>query len=183
MALANNTNLSLALLLVLGTSMAMFTIPGEADDRLKETKMSVYFHDYSSGGPDSTVRAVVGFPGKPWNLAQFGTLFVSDDPITEGPDSESAPVGRGRGIFITASLDGLNTYVSLSIDFTNEAYNGSTIQIQGNSDQFKAVREYGVVSGTGKFRFANGYVTFEDSSFDRSTSHAIIRCNISILHY
>ncbi|KAK8524857.1 hypothetical protein V6N13_015855 [Hibiscus sabdariffa] len=180
MALANNTNLSLALFLVLGTSMVVFTIP---DDQLKETRMSVYFHDYSSGGPDSTVRAVVGFPGKSWNLAQFGTLFVSDDPITEGPDSESTPVGRGRGIFITASLDGLNTYVSFSIVFTNKAYNGSTIQIQGNGDQFTAVREYGVVSGTGKFRYANGYVTFENSSFDRSTSYAIIRCNISIRHY
>ncbi|XP_039033637.1 dirigent protein 1-like [Hibiscus syriacus] len=163
--------------------MVLFTVQGKAGDQLKETNMSVYFHDYSSDGPNSTVRAVVGFPGKPWSLTQFGTLFVSDDPITEGPDSGSAPVGRGRGIFVTASLDGVSTYVSLSIVFTNEAYNGSTIQIQGTSDQFTTVREYGVVSGTGKFRYAQGYVIFENSSFDRSTLYAIIRCNISIYHY
>ncbi|XP_040959151.1 pentatricopeptide repeat-containing protein At1g52620 [Gossypium hirsutum] len=142
-------NTKVVVLLVLGTSMVVFTIPaGKADDGLKQTIMSVYLHDHSSGSPDSTVRAVVGFPGKLWNLTKFGTLFVSDDPVTEGPDPESAPVGRGQGIFVTRSLDGVNTHVSLSIVFTNEACNGSTIQVQGNSDQMKAVREYGVVSGT-----------------------------------
>ncbi|KAA3479289.1 dirigent protein 1-like [Gossypium australe] len=121
--------MAVAVLLVLGISMVMFTIPaGKADDGLKQTIMSVYFHDHSSGSPDSTARAVVGFPGKLWNLTQFGTLFVSDDPVTEGPDPESAPVGRGQGIFVTTSLDGVNTHVSLSIVFTNEAYIGSTIQ-------------------------------------------------------
>ncbi|KAK8274349.1 hypothetical protein V6Z11_D10G068500 [Gossypium hirsutum] len=177
-------NTKVVVLLVLGTSMVVFTIPaGKADDGLKQTIMSVYFHDHSSGSPDSTVRAVVGFPGKLWNLTQFGTLFVSDDPVTEGPDPESAPVGRGQGIFVTRSLDGVNTHVSLSIVFTNEACNGSTIQVQGNSDQMKAVREYGVVSGTGKFRYASGYVTFENFSFNSSISYAVIRCNISIRHY
>ncbi|MFQ6644792.1 hypothetical protein Gotur_020374 [Gossypium turneri] len=175
-------NTKVVVLLVLGISMVVFTIPaGKADDGLKQTIMSVYFHDHSSGSPDSTVRAVVGFPGKLWNLTQFGTLFVSDDPVTEGPDPESAPVGRGQGIFVTTSLDGVNTHVSLSIVFTNEACNGSTIQVQGNSDQMKAVREYGVVSGTGKFRYASGYVTFESFSFNSSISYAVIRCNISIL--
>lgn len=111
-AFPNSTKV--VVLLVVAISMVMFTIPaGQADDGLKQTIMSVYFHDHSSSSPNSTVRAVVGFPGKLWNLTQFGTLFVVDDPVTEGPDPKSAPVGRGQGIFVTTSLDGVNTRVSL----------------------------------------------------------------------
>ena len=182
--MATKPNFSMVFLVVSGILMVMLLVPGKADDEvMKETNMTVYFQDYSSGGPNSTDLPVVGFPGKLWTFTQFGTLFVSDDLITEGPDPESGTVGRGQGITVTASLDGLNAYVSLSIVFTNDAYNGSTIQIQGNSNQFKAVREYGVVSGTGKFRYVRGYVTFENYFFDPSTSYGIFRCNVSIRHY
>ncbi|EOY27029.1 Uncharacterized protein TCM_028980 [Theobroma cacao] len=154
------TSFSLVILVILSISMAKFSIPAKADhNEHKETKISVYFHDYASSD-----------------------LFVFDDLIIEGPDPKSASVGRGQGITVTACLDGLNVYVSLLIVFTNEAYNGSTIQIQGNNNQLKVIREYGVVSGTGKFWYAKGYATFENYFFDPSTSYSIIRCNISIRH-
>ncbi|WRX26719.1 Dirigent protein - like 10 [Theobroma cacao] len=152
------TSFSLVILVILSISMAKFSIPAKADhNEHKETKISVYFHDYASSGPNSTTLPV-------------------------GPDPKSASVGRGQGITVTACLDGLNVYVSLLIVFTNEAYNGSTIQIQGNNNQLKVIREYGVVSGTSKFRYAKGYATFENYFFDPSTSYSIIRCNISIRH-
>ncbi|OMO66378.1 Plant disease resistance response protein [Corchorus olitorius] len=151
------------------------------DDELEETyKMSVYVHDYSSGGPNSTDIAVVGIPGKIWSFTQFGTLFVCDDAITEGPEPNSEPVGRVQGISVTTSLEGIRALVAFSIVFTNKAYNGSTIEVQGNSNQFDSVREYGVASGTGKFLYAQGYVTYETYFFDPWTSYAVSRCNISI---
>ncbi|KAJ8633210.1 hypothetical protein MRB53_026546 [Persea americana] len=41
--------------------------------------------------------------------------------------------------------------------FTNEKYNGSTIEIQGADRFFLKQREVSVVSGTGYFRFAQGF--------------------------
>ncbi|MBA0785577.1 hypothetical protein Gotri_025411 [Gossypium trilobum] len=154
-----------------------------ADDKvvIKETKMTVYLHDYA-GGPNATFLPMVGFPGKLWSLTQFGTLFVSDDLITQGPELTSPMLGRGQGIYMPMSLDGVNAYVSFSLVFTNKAYNGSTIQVQGNSNQLLAVSEYGVVSGTGKFRYATGYITFETLSFDPSTFYSLIRANVSVRH-
>ncbi|TYG78112.1 hypothetical protein ES288_D02G031400v1 [Gossypium darwinii] len=142
-----------------------------ADDKvvIKETKMTVYLHDYA-GGPNAT------------SLPMFGTLFVSDDLITQGPELTSPMLGRGQGIYMPMSLDGVNAYVSFSLVFTNKAYNGSTIQVQGNSNQLFAVSEYGVVSGTGKFRYATGYITFETLSFDPSTFYSLIRANVSVRH-
>ncbi|XVE51984.1 hypothetical protein DITRI_Ditri02bG0083500 [Diplodiscus trichospermus] len=171
-------------IVVLGIAMVMFPVSAKADDELmKETKMTVYFHDYSSGDPNSTDLPVVGFAGKRWSFTDFGTLAVADDQMTEGPEPTSAIVGRGQGISVAISLDGINTYVSLSLVFTSEAYNGSTIQVLGNSNQFKGVREYSVVSGTGKFRYARGYVTVETFSFDNATSYALLRVNVSVHHY
>ncbi|XWS16259.1 hypothetical protein CRYUN_Cryun34aG0069700 [Craigia yunnanensis] len=181
--MATKTNFSLVFLAVSGIVMVMFTVPAKADDEvIKETNMTVYFHDYSSGGPNSTDLPVVGFPGKIWSFLDFGTLAVIDDLITEGPELTSATVGRGQGITVSVSLDGLNAYVSFSFVFTNEAYNGSTIQVLGNSNQLKAVREYSVVSGTGKFRYARGYATFETILFDNSTSYSLVRVNVSVRH-
>ncbi|TYG78116.1 hypothetical protein ES288_D02G031800v1, partial [Gossypium darwinii] len=143
--------------------------------------MTVYLHDYA-GGPYATCLLMVGFPGKLWSFTQFRTLFVSDDLITQGPELTSHVVGRGQGIYMPMSLDGVNAYESFSLVFTNKAYNGSTIQVQGSSNQLLIVSEYNVVSETGKFRYATGYITFETLSFDPSTFYSLVGANISIHH-
>ncbi|XP_004305988.1 PREDICTED: dirigent protein 3-like [Fragaria vesca subsp. vesca] len=149
---------------------------------LKETKMSMYMHDFSAG-PNITDIPVAGIAGKLWVFNQFGTVYVVDDSLTEGPSRNSTVVGRAQGIVVTASLDGRNALVLLSIVFTNKKYNGSTIEIQGNSKQFEPIREVAVVSGTGKFRFARGYATFETYFVDQPTDYAVIRSNITVQHY
>ncbi|XP_020540594.1 dirigent protein 22-like [Jatropha curcas] len=149
---------------------------------LRETKMTIYLQGFSTG-PNATVVAVAGIPGKHLSFTQFGTILVTDDPITETPDINSAQVGRAQGMYATASLDGINSQVSISILFTNTAYCGSILQIQGISKQFDNVRELSVVSGTGRFRYARGYVTFETYFVDKSSVYSVVRCNISVLHY
>lgn len=84
---------------------------------------------------------------------------------------------------MTSALDGSNALVFFSIVFTNKKYNGSTIEIQGNSKQFEPVTEVGVVSGTGKFRFARGYATLETYFVDAPNAYSVIRCNITVQHY
>ncbi|XP_041009167.1 dirigent protein 22-like [Juglans microcarpa x Juglans regia] len=151
---------------------------------LKETKLSLYFQDISAhGAANATVVPVAGVAGKAWTFTQFGTVYVTDNYITETSDPNSAAVGRGQGMYVTAGLDGLNSHVMISLVFTNDEYSGSTIQIQGISKQFEPVREVAVVAGTGKFRFARGYATFETHFLDIPTQYAIIRCNVTVQHY
>ncbi|KAC4480457.1 hypothetical protein FH972_014375 [Carpinus fangiana] len=169
------------LLLVLVAATAIYLVKGTD---LKETKLSLYLQDISAfGAANATAVPVAGIAGKAWRFTQFGTLYVTDDNITETPDRNSARVGQVQGMYVTAGLDGLNSHVWVSIVFTNEEYNGSTIQLQGISKQFEAVREVSVVAGTGKFRFARGYATFETYFVDIPTQYAVIRCNVTVQHY
>ncbi|OMO66331.1 Plant disease resistance response protein [Corchorus olitorius] len=168
--------------------MVMFSIQAKADEyhhQLKETKLFGYFHDYSSGGPNATDFPVVGLPGRLWRYDQFGTLYVFDDPLTEGPEPTSPKLGRFQATTVTVSLDGQNVHTSGSVVFTNEAYNGSTIQILGVTNQFNFIGEYAVTSGTGKFRYASGFVTTETLFFDPtpSISYVLLRLNVTIRHY
>ncbi|KAA8526521.1 hypothetical protein F0562_008276 [Nyssa sinensis] len=166
--------------------------------------MTLYLQDRSTG-PNATVVPITGIPGQLWSSSNFGTVLCSDNPITEGLDEHSAQIGRapvisddpitesidknsaeiarGQGIYVTSSLDGANTLVLLSIVFTNREYNGSTLEIQGRSIQLASVREVSVISGTGKFRFARGYATFETVYLDTSIGYSVIRCNVTALHY
>ncbi|OMO66422.1 Plant disease resistance response protein [Corchorus olitorius] len=166
--------------------MAMFSIPqAKANSEVKETKISAYFHDYFSVQytPNATDFIVVGFPGMNWNYTKFGSLGVFDDPVTEGPEPTSATVGRLQGIYFPSSLDGVYVGNLFSLVFTNKAYNGSTIQIQGTVDQFGGVMEFSVTSGTGKFRYTNGYFTMEPISFYQPTFYSLLRINVTVKHY
>ncbi|XP_059664482.1 dirigent protein 1-like [Cornus florida] len=162
--------------------VTMFIYSSAEVGQLKETNMTLYLQDRSAG-PNATVVPVTGIPGRLWTFSSFGTMFCSDDPITVGFDKTSAQIGRVQGIFVTSALDGSSTHVSVSIVFTNATYNGSTIQIQGASRQFESVREVAVVGGTGIFRYARGYATFETIYLDTLISYAVIRCNVTVLYY
>lgn len=84
---------------------------------------------------------------------------------------------------MTSALDGSNTHVLISIVFTNSKYNGSTLEVQGASRQIDNVREVAVVAGTGKFRYARGYATFETVYLDMSLAYSVIQCNVTVKHY
>jgi hypothetical protein len=86
-------------------------------------------------------------------------------------------------MYVTVGLDGLNSHVMISIVFTNKEYSGSTLEIQGVSKKFEVVREVSVVAGTGKFRFARAYATFETYSYHVATHHAVSRCNVTVQHF
>ncbi|KAL3754462.1 hypothetical protein ACJRO7_001661 [Eucalyptus globulus] len=167
------------LFLLLSLSILMHCNSSQATQPPQTTDMVLYFQDFAAG-PNATLIPVAGIAGKLWTFSQFGTVFVTDDFITETPDPNSPMVGRGQGMYVTSALDGSSTHAMFSIVFTNQAYNGSTLEIQGTAKQFEAVREYSVVGGTGKFRFARGYTTFETISVDMPQAHSIIQCNVTI---
>ncbi|XP_059450794.1 dirigent protein 2-like [Corylus avellana] len=168
------------LFLVLALATAIYSAKAT---NLKETNLSLYFPDIlAPGATSSTVIPVAGVASKAQTFTQFGIVFVTDDFITESADPNPLEVGRAQYMYMTAGLDRLNSHVMISIVFTNKEYSGSTLEIQGVSKQFEVVREVSVVAGTGKFRFARGYATFETYSYHVAT-HAVIRCNVTVQHY
>lgn len=78
-------------------------------------------------------------------------------------------------MYVIVGSKGLDSQVSITIEYTNEEYKGSTIQIQGISKQFMLGTEVSVVGGTRKFRFARGYATFKEEHLDIPNRYIIIR--------
>ncbi|XP_059663893.1 dirigent protein 4-like [Cornus florida] len=185
MALTRATKLCLLLL------MTMFIFSSAEVGQLKETNMTFYLHDWSvelnltadTTNTNVTAIPVTGIPGFPWTFTTFGTMFCADDPITVGFDKTSAQIGQAQGIFVTSALDGSSTHVSASIVFSNATYNGSTIEIQGANRHHQSVNEVAVVGGTGIFRYARGCATFETVYQNKANSYAVIKCNVTVLHY
>ncbi|KAL5573369.1 hypothetical protein UlMin_022966 [Ulmus minor] len=158
--------------------VAIFLHPNEAEN--SETNLVFYMQDLASGDK-ATVVPVTGIAGKTLSFTSFGTIFAIDDPITETQDNKSAPIGRAQGMLLTSALDGSNVHVSISIVFTSDEYNGSTLELQGISKQNERYKEISVVSGTGSFRLARGYATLETIYYDDRTSFSVIRCSISVI--
>ncbi|KAF7823150.1 dirigent protein 23-like [Senna tora] len=171
--------LSFSKLLTITIAMVILCHHGNGE-KLHQTTLVFFMQDVAKG-PNATVSPVIGISGKVWSYNTFGTIFVVDDPITLAPNRNSTPVGRVQGLLTASSLDGSNVSVMVSIVFTNLQYNGSTLEIQGISRQLEDYREVAVVSGTGRFRFARGYATFETLSYDPATTYSLIRLSITLL--
>jgi len=115
-----------------------------------------------------TAMPVAGFSGSSSQAGKFGTVVVISDVLTKRPqfiqsdadaDSDNI-VGRSQGTYVnTNPVTGLDFFVALSIVFQNMEYNGSTLEIHGTDKFTQPQREFAVVGGTGKFRFARGYMT------------------------
>ncbi|XP_047965022.1 dirigent protein 22-like [Salvia hispanica] len=161
--------------------LTIFTYSNAKLRHLKETKLTVYYQNYSSR-PNATVIEIPGPANGTENYFKFGAMFSVDDPITEEFDEGSAIIARGRGLFVTSALDGSSSHVMLSVVFIDGEHKGSSIEIYGN-EQRSMVREVAVVGGTGKFRLARGYVTFENLYFDPVRGHTILQSNMTVLHY
>ncbi|KAF8410741.1 hypothetical protein HHK36_003294 [Tetracentron sinense] len=172
----------LSLLLIL---VAVLVIGSEAiaqGRKLKETNMVFYMHDYETGTNISAIP-VAGNPLKKWFILEFGTIIAIDDAATVAFERNSTEIGRLQGMYVNSAKDGTDLHWLVSLVFTNKAYNGSTLEIQGANREFQKYREVSVVSGTGLFRFARGYATLETVLLDLDNLNAIVRWNLTVLHY
>ncbi|XP_077252028.1 dirigent protein 11-like [Tasmannia lanceolata] len=79
--------------------------------------------------------------------------------------------------------DSTDFHLAFLVVFTNEKYNGSTLEIQGSDRFMLKQREVSVVSGTGVFRFARGYAILETVKLDLGQLNAVIKFNVTVLHY
>ncbi|KAJ8767407.1 hypothetical protein K2173_017451 [Erythroxylum novogranatense] len=148
----------------------------------KHTNLVVYVHDHFTG-PDASAITVAGKKGPNFEILHFGTIAVVDDPVTEGPTLESKEIGRAQGAYINSQLDGKGLYLVFSLVFTEGKFKGSTLEIQGSDIFSTKEREFGVVSGTGFFRFVKGYGLMQTEFMDIPNLRAVIKLSITVKHY
>jgi hypothetical protein len=147
----------------------------------KSTHIKLYWHDVVSG-PSPTAVPVARAAVTNTSKTGFGAVVVIDDPLTEGPDLNSKPLGRAQGTYIGAGKDEVSLLMNMNFVFQAGKYNGSTVAIMGRNAVFNAVREMAVVGGTGVFRMARGYAQARTHTLDLKTGDATVEYNLYIKH-
>lgn len=148
----------------------------------KQTNLVFYVHDHFTG-EHSTAATVAGKSGPTSSILQFGTVATVDDPVTVGPTMDSMLIGRAQGLYINSQLDGKALYMVFSVIFTAGDFRGSTLEIQGSDIFTVKEREFGVVSGTGYFRFVKGYGVMETEFMDLENLRATLKLNVTLKRY
>ncbi|GJN07311.1 hypothetical protein PR202_ga25131 [Eleusine coracana subsp. coracana] len=144
------------------------------------THLHFYFHDTVSGKSPTAVRVVA--PPDASTMPTFGMVNVMDDPLTEGPEPGSGPVGRAQGLYMGSDQARLGFLQAMNLVFTSGEFNGSTLALLGRNCPLDEVRELPVVGGTGAFRFATGYALLRTHWFDLHTGDATVEYNVYVMH-
>ncbi|KAG0527984.1 hypothetical protein BDA96_06G280200 [Sorghum bicolor] len=150
------------MLLVLLTSCC-----SAADKNL--THLHFYFHEIEAGANATIVSAV----SLDKSAAVFGDVKVFDNELREGPDPSSRLIGRAQGLGVNASLDGASILTAIDFVFSGDygEYSGSTLTTRGQFN-LTGPSERAIVGGTGKLRFARGYMTSRVLSF--TNTYAVV---------
>ncbi|KAL8496058.1 hypothetical protein ACS0TY_019966 [Phlomoides rotata] len=113
----------------------------------------------------------------------FGLLDTREDPLTAGPEEESARVGYAQGISAAASLEEISSFDPYTFVFTNKEYNGSTLAVIGSCPILSPSCEAAVIGGSGVFRLARGVATARSYYLNFTSGKASVEINIVALHY
>ncbi|KAF8769192.1 hypothetical protein HU200_006695 [Digitaria exilis] len=146
---------SVALMMLLITCCAVAAAAGD-DHEL--THLHFYFHEVNAGEPNASVVNVASLHK---NGSTFGDVNVFDSALREGPSPASRLIGRAQGIGVHASLDESGGLTATDIVFSDYGeYSGSTLSTTGHFN-VSGPSERSIVGGTGKLRFARGYMISE----------------------
>ncbi|KAI4310643.1 hypothetical protein MLD38_035606 [Melastoma candidum] len=190
MTMRSNTKVSLFTMLVLSSFGSMDCQPFARsllpeDQGLKTEKLTqlhFYFHDTISG-PNITSIKVAEAPTTSSSETFFGSVYMADDPLTEGPDICSKLLGRAEGTFMSASQEEVAFLMVFNYVFLEGEFNGSTLSVLGRNAIFHGVREMPVIGGTGVFRFARGYAQARTYSVNLTSGNAVVEYNVYVFHY
>ncbi|XP_051147276.1 dirigent protein 15-like [Andrographis paniculata] len=156
----------------------------------KMTKIRVYIHDTlrsKSGRPTAVEIARPKNTGKEEGPTPFGSLFALDDPMTDGPDlKKSKIVGDAKGMYLSSSLPEKKEFtlvLYVSLRFREGKFNGSTVNVFSRGTVTERWREMSIVGGTGRFRYARGFVNVTTASFDPVTGDAVLLYDVHVIHH
>ncbi|KAL9321832.1 hypothetical protein ACSQ67_009885 [Phaseolus vulgaris] len=145
----------------------------------KQTHIHFFYHDLRTADNPTIVQIIDTPKNVPYG---FGTTFVVDNPMTEGPELSSKPVGRAQGIFGLASLNDLGAFMLINFAFTQGDYAGSSLSMLGRNPIAELNKEMPIVGGTGVFRFATGYAIANDLQQLSTPEHVVVEYNVTVRH-
>lgn len=154
--------------------------PSPAPER--ETVLHFFLHDTPGGDNPSAVRVTRPAPADT-SVTPFGTVWVVDDPLTEGPDPKSGVVGNSRGMYVSAGREEVMLVAYLDFGFTSGEHEGSSISMVSRNPVTEVEREFAVVGGRGKFRFARGFAKLRCIFFNDTTGDSIVEYTVWLRHF
>ncbi|KAJ4802277.1 Dirigent protein [Rhynchospora pubera] len=145
-----STKATLALCLLFIATLITTSKPDSPKEKL--THLHFYFHEVESG-PNATLVTSITLHRN----TTFGDINVFDNTLRVGPQPDSALIGGAQGMGVHAALDGSQGLAAINFFFTAGEYNGSSLATLGVI-KASGPSERSIVGGTGKFRFARGYM-------------------------
>ncbi|KAF8701621.1 hypothetical protein HU200_033459 [Digitaria exilis] len=112
---------------------------------------------------------------------QFGDVVVLNNALTEGPGRGSARVGTAQGFAVRVSEGGVVSHLTMHMVLDAGEHRGSSVTVNGRIDMDAEVRESVVVGGTGRFRFARGYMLTRNYDYDLARG-GVIEIDVYVQH-
>ncbi|GJN27824.1 hypothetical protein PR202_gb15877 [Eleusine coracana subsp. coracana] len=135
----------------------------------RELYMHLYMHQIVTE-PNLNQGGVVGPP----NPNGFGSTFVTNWLLANGPDPNATLIGRAEGILMKTSQANLDHwYSSMNFVFKDTRFSGSTLKVMGSVPQNG---EMSIIGGTGQFVMAQGVV--EHTIFNQDGHSRIYELNV-----
>ncbi|XP_066337990.1 dirigent protein 22-like [Miscanthus floridulus] len=132
-------------------------------------------NDSAAAGTGSTLSVLLSSP------RQFGDVVVLNNALTEGPGGDSARVGTAQGFAVRVSEGGIVSHLTMHMVLEAGEHRGSSVTANGRIDMDAKVRESVIVGGTGKFRFARGYMLTRNYDYDLARG-GVVEIDVYVQH-
>ncbi|XP_062019899.1 dirigent protein 4-like [Rosa rugosa] len=153
----------------------------------KVTHLHFYYFDILSGTKPSAVEiARPSLTRNDTSPTPFGSLTATDDPLREGPETNSTVIGNARGIYLSASQYASQMTLMMYKDFgfTAGKFKGSSFGVFSRNPIWETTpREVALVGGRGKFRLARGFAKLRTHYLNVSNGDAVVEYRVTLIHY
>jgi hypothetical protein len=112
---------------------------------------------------------------------QFGDVVVLNNALTEGPRGDSARVGTAQGFAVRVSEGGIVSHLTMHMVLEAGEHRGSSVTANGRIDMDAKVRESVIIGGTGKFRYARGYMLTRNYDYDLARG-GVVEIDVYVRH-
>ncbi|RWW20362.1 hypothetical protein GW17_00015532 [Ensete ventricosum] len=148
------------------------------------TKLHFFLHDIlHDDKPTAVLVAQANSSHGPVSATPFGSVYVIDDLLTEGPEPDSPLVGNAQGFYLSSGQKTLTLLMGVDFEITAGPFSGSSFSVVSRNPVPEPRRELAVVGGRGKFRMARGFAELRTYSFNITNGNAIIEYDVTLLHY
>ncbi|XP_047166735.1 dirigent protein 22-like, partial [Vigna umbellata] len=114
----------------------------------------------------------------------FGSVTVTDNALTLGPELSSKVVGRSEGIYALTSQSQVTLLMVMNFVLTEGKYNGKQHNYRGGGTWLMMKKKkLPVVGGSGVFPVCHRLRSAKTYHFDPTTGDATTEYNIYVFHY